>query len=262
MTAPAAMDGVLSALRYWLLRYRRTWRGTIVISVANPALFLTALGFGLGKLVDHRHSHYLNGSSYLAFLAPGLLAAAMMQTAYLESSGPVRVSARSGGAYRVAVAAPLSPRDIQLGHLLFVAFRLITSAAAFALVAYAFGAVPGSGVVPLVLAATLTGLAFATPVAAWAVTVERPTLIGAGFRFVIMPLYMFSGTFFAIAQLPAWLRAIARCTPLYQGVALARTAAHGGTGALSTGTHITYLAALVAVGVIAGARSYRRVLTA
>jgi lipooligosaccharide transport system permease protein len=243
MTAPAAMDGVLSALRYWLLRYRRTWRGTIVISVANPALFLTALGFGLGKLVDHRHSHYLNGSSYLAFLAPGLLAAAMMQTAYLESSGPVRVSARSGGAYRVAVAAPLSPRDIQLGHLLFVAL-------------------PGSGVVPLVLAATLTGLAFATPVAAWAVTVERPTLIGAGFRFVIMPLYMFSGTFFAIAQLPAWLRAIARCTPLYQGVALARTAAHGGTGALSTGTHITYLAALVAVGVIAGARSYRRVLTA
>ena len=66
------------AFAYWLLRYRRIWRGTIVISVANPVLFLTAMGAGLGTLVDHHDSSYLHGHSYLAFLAPGLLAAAMM----------------------------------------------------------------------------------------------------------------------------------------------------------------------------------------
>jgi lipooligosaccharide transport system permease protein len=258
----ASVDGVTRAWRYWLLRYRRTWRGTIVISVANPALFLAALGFGLGKLVDHEHSAYLHGSSYLAFLAPGLLAAAMMQTAYLESAGPVRMSARSSGVYRVAIATPLSPVDVLLGHLLFVAFRILTSAAAFGIVAWGFGAVPASRIVPLVLAATLTGLAFATPVAAWAVTVERPALLNGGFRFVIMPLYMFSGTFFAVAQLPGWLQAVARCTPLYQGVQLCRSVSLGELDPLAVTVHTTYLAVLVLAGLAVGARTFGRVLTA
>jgi lipooligosaccharide transport system permease protein len=254
--------GVLSAWRYWLLRYRRTWRGTIVISVANPALFLAALGFGLGKLVDHQHSHYLDGASYLAFLAPGLLAAAMMQTAYLESAGPVHSAARGAGVYRVATATPVSTADVFLGHLLFVAFRVFTSAVAFALVAWGFRAVPADGVAPLIVAATLTGLAFAAPVAAWAVTVERPAVLNGGFRFVIMPLYMFSGTFFAIAQLPGWLQAIARCTPLYQGVQLCRSASLGGSSASAITAHAGYLAALLIAGVAIGACTYRRVLTA
>jgi lipooligosaccharide transport system permease protein len=260
---PISVRGVTSALRYWLLRYRRTWRGTIVISVANPAQFLTALGFGLGKLVDHRHIHYLNGATYLAFLAPGLLAAAVMQTAYLESAGPVHVSARDAGVYRVAVAAPLSTLDVLLGHLLFVAFRILTSALAFALVACVFGAVDVVDVVPLTLAATLTGLAFAVPVAAWAVTVDRRASLTAGFRFVIMPLYMFSGTFFAIAQLPEWLQAIARCTPLYQGVQLCRAATGtAAAGAAIVTVHAVYLGALIAAGLAVAARTYERVLTA
>jgi lipooligosaccharide transport system permease protein len=257
-----SVAGTLSAGRYWLVRYRRTWRGTIVISVANPALFLAALGFGLGRLVDHKHSHYLNGASYLAFLAPGLLAAAMMQTAYIESAGPVHMSARGAGAYRVATATPVGPSEVFLGHLMFVSFRVFTSAVAFALVAWAFGAVPATGVVPLVLAATLTGLAFAAPVAAWAVTVERPAVLNGGFRFVIMPLYMFSGTFFAIAQLPGWLQAIARCTPLYQGVQLCRTASLGGSSAIVTLAHVGYLLALLLAGLAVGLRTYRQVLTA
>jgi lipooligosaccharide transport system permease protein len=259
MTMDFSLDGVVNGLRYWLMRYRRTWRGTIVISVANPALFLAALGFGLGKLVDHEHSHYLHGASYLAFLAPGLLAAAMMQTAYIESAGPVHISARAG-VYRVATTTPLSTQDVFLGHLLFIAFRILTSALAFALVATAFGAVPPSRAVPLALAATLTGLAFATPVAAWAVTVERQAVLTGGFRFVIMPLYMFSGTFFAIAQLPGWLQAVARCTPLYQGVQLCRTVSVGGGSLLASLAHIGYLAALVVAGLVVGSRTYQRVL--
>jgi lipooligosaccharide transport system permease protein len=257
-----SVDGVARAWRYWLLRYRRTWRGTIVISVANPALFLAALGFGLGALVDHRHSAYLHGSSYLAFLAPGLLAAAMMQTAYIEAAGPVHVSARSSGVYRVAVATPLSPQDVFFGHLLFMSFRIVTSATAFAVVACAFGAMPAQRVGPVVLAATLTGLAFAAPVAAWAVTVERPALLNGGFRFVIMPLYMFSGTFFAVAQLPGWLQAVVRCTPLFQGVQLCRSASLGGSDWLALAAHCGYLAAIVLAGLVVGSRTYARVLSA
>ncbi len=261
-TAPATRSRpVLRALGYWLLRYRRTWRGTIVISVANPLLFLTAMGAGLGTLVDHNNSAYLHGVSYLSFLAPGMLAAAMMQTAYLESAGPVLAAGRAGGSYRAALATPLRPADVCYGHLLFAGFRVLTSAAAFALVAMAFGAVPASRFVGVVAAATLTGLAFAAPVAAWAVTVERPPVLTAGFRFVIMPLYMFSGTFFPVAQLPGWLRVIAECTPLYQGVALCRAISLGTAGNLAALGHACYLLAMLGAGLVAGPRTYRAVLT-
>ena len=262
MHVTSSRSPVARALGYWLLRYRRTWRGTVVISVANPALFLTAMGVGLGPLVDRRHSPYLHGVGYLEFLAPGLLAAAMMQTAYLEAGFPVLTAAREGGSYRAALATPLAPADVYFGHLLFVAVRLVTSAAAFAVIAALFGAVPGTDVPALVGAAVLTGLAFAAPVAAGAVAVARPPVLNAVFRFVIMPLYMFSGTFFAVGQLPNWLQDVARCTPLYHGVQLCR----GATGAIAlstpaAGAHLAYLGALLGLGGWLGPRTYRAVLT-
>jgi lipooligosaccharide transport system permease protein len=250
------------ALAYWLLLYRRTWRGTIVISVANPALFLIGLGAGLGKLVDHHNSHYLHGHSYLAFLAPGLLAAAMMQTAYVQSAGPVRMAALPHGSYRAALATPLSAVDVQLGHLAFVAFRITTSGLAFCAVACAFHAFPLWRLPAVWGASLLTGLAFAAPVSAWAVGVERPAVLNGGFRFVLMPMYMFAGTFFSAEQLPEWLHVIVVCTPLYQGAQLCRALGLGTASATGALGHISYLVALIAVGVLAGSRRYTRVLTA
>jgi ABC-type multidrug transport system permease subunit len=250
------------ALAYWLLLYRRTWRGTIVISIANPALFLIAMGTGLGKLVDQHNSAYLHGHTYLAFLAPGLLAAAMMQTAYIQSAGPVHMAARPRGSYRAALATPLSPSDVFLGHLAFVAFRVATSALAFCFVAAALGAFSPARSVGVWAGAMLTGLAFGSPVAAWAVGVERPAVLNAGFRFVLMPMYMFAGTFFSAEQLPAWLHAVVVCTPLYQGAQLCRTVGLGTATLTGTVGHAAYLGTLVVAGVVAGRRRYARLLTA
>ncbi len=254
--------GVLNEARYWLIRYRRTWRGTAVISIANPVLFLTALGAGLGPLVNRHQSPYLHGVPYIAFLAPGLLAAAMMQTAFVESGGPVAISARPGGAYRAALATPVEPNELFLGHLLFIAFRLGSSGAAFALVAWGFGAIPGARLPAVVAAALLTGLAFAAPVAAWAVSVQRAALLTGLFRFVVMPLYMFSGTFFSPSQLPAWLHSIVAVTPLYHGVQLCRSLSLGTATATGIFEHVGYLVTLTVLGVAAGRVSYRRVLAA
>ncbi|MGH3202080.1 MAG: ABC transporter permease, partial [Streptosporangiaceae bacterium] len=109
-------------------------------------------------------------------------------------------------------------------------------------------------------AAVLTGLAFAAPIAAWAVTVKVANAFNYLFRFVMMPLMLFSGTFFPLSQLPAGLRALAYATPLWHGVALCRafslgTGIHDPIGMLG---HVAYLAALAAVGIWAGARTYRR----
>jgi lipooligosaccharide transport system permease protein len=258
----AALGGrARDALAYWLLLYRRTWRGTIVISIANPALFLIALGVGLGKLVDHHNSSYLHGHTYLAFLAPGLLAAAMMQTAYIMAAGPVRMAALPRGSYRAALATPLSPSDVLFGHLAFIAFRIATSALAFCVVAAAFGAFPAARVPGVCAGALLTGLAFAAPVAAWAVGVQRPAVLTGAFRFVLMPMYMFAGTFYSAEQLPRGLHAVVVCTPLYQGAQLCRTISLGTETAIGTLGHVAYLGVLVVAGVQAGRRRYAQVLT-
>ncbi|MEY9877642.1 lipooligosaccharide transport system permease protein [Streptacidiphilus sp. MAP12-33] len=255
---PLPQSPALRELGYWLHRYRRVWRGTVVISVANPLLFLTALGAGLGKLINAHAATALHGVPYLHFILPGLLAAAAMQTTYVESAGPVMQSMRTRGNYRAASATPLDPSDILHGHLMFVVLRVAMSGVMFALVGAAFGAVGAVRALLLVPCAVLIGLAFATPVMAWAVTVTRPVALNQMMRFGILPLYMFSGTFFPTTQLPRWLQAAAEVTPLWHGVELCRTLALGTATALATLVHVGYLAAMAAVGLWAARRSYRR----
>ncbi|WP_333771726.1 ABC transporter permease [Streptomyces sp. IBSBF 2435] len=262
--ATAQLDTLVArvpALRefgYWMRRYRRVWRGTVVMSVANPLLFLAAMGAGLGKLVDANHSGHLAGTPYLDFLAPGLLAASAMQNGFIEGAFPVFQSSRSRGNYPAAAATPMRPADILAGHLLFVAFRVLLSGVLFLAVVVAFGVVGPARAALAAGPVLLTGTAFAAPLMAWAVTVDRQSRLNGLYRFVVMPLYMFSGTFFPIGQLPHWLRAVAACTPLYQGVALTRAVALGDAQPGATAVHIGYLLALTAAGVWAARRAYVR----
>ncbi|MFI1098144.1 ABC transporter permease [Streptomyces sp. NPDC020917] len=251
----------LPALRefgYWMRRYRRTWRGSVVISVVNPLLFLTALGAGLGKLVDAHHSGQLAGTPYLHFLAPGLLAASAMQNGFIEGAFPVVQSAGPQGNYPAAAATPMRPGDILAGHLLFVAFRVLLSGMLFLAVVTAFGVVGPLRALLTAGPVLLTGLAFAAPLMAWAVAVDRQSRLNGLYRFVVMPLYMFSGTFFPIGQLPGWARPIAECTPLYQGVALTRVTALGTLHPGAAAVHLAYLLALAAAGTAWAGRRYVR----
>ncbi|MFC4035383.1 ABC transporter permease [Streptomyces polygonati] len=260
LTFPSAPPPALREFGYWMHRYRRVWRGTVVVSVVNPLLFLAAMGVGLGKLVDHGGSGYLHGASYLTFFAPGLLAAAAMQNAFVDSAGPAFQSARKRGNYRAAAATPMRPADVFAGHLLFMAFRIAISALAFVIVIVATGAVPWRHSPLLLPAALLTGLAFAAPIAAWAITVTQFARINGVFRFVLMPLYMFSGTFYSTEQLPGWLRSVIECTPLYHGIQLCRELALGTATPAATGVHIGYLVAMTTAGFLLGRRTYTRYL--
>jgi Nod factor-specific ABC transporter NodJ protein len=256
------MARALHAYRYWLKLYSRTWRGTIVISVANPLLFLLGIGVGLGHLVDQSHSAALGGISYSAFFAPGLLAASAMQTGFIESGGRVSTAASASGSYRAAATTPLEPDEIMAGHLMFVAFRLITSSAAFIVVMEAFGVTAGWWGLAVWPAALLTGLAFAAPIAAWAVTVRSFTKVNAFYRFVLLPMYMFSGTFFALSELPHGVRLIASVLPLAQGVDLCRSLSLGTASLPAVVGHVAYLLVLVVVGIVAARITYRRSLHA
>ena len=244
--------------RYWLTNYRRTWRGSIYSSVLSPLLYLGAMGIGLGTLVDAHGTARLGGLSYLAFLAPGLLAAAAMQAAVEESTYPVLGSVKWRRTYYAAAASPLRPADLFHGHLLFTTMRLTMNSAIFLAVMAVFGAVASPWALAALPAAVLTGLAFAAPVEAWAITVTKDTSFALIFRFGLIPLFLFSGTFFPITQLPAWLRPLAYFSPLWHGAALCRELSLGTATLAGALGHLAFLAAIVAVGLYAGAKTYRR----
>jgi lipooligosaccharide transport system permease protein len=246
------------SFRFWLTDYRRTWRGSIYSSVLNPVLFLGALGLGLGSLVSQRGTTGLGGVSYLVYLAPGLLPASAMATAVGEATYPVFGSVKWNRTCQAAVATPLRPADLFHGHVLFVTMRLAMNSAIFLAVAAAMGAVRSAWVLAALPVAVLTGLAFATPIEAWSITRAKDTSFTMIYRFGMIPLYLFSGTFFPVTQLPGWLRPIAYATPLWHGVTLCRELSLGTAQPASSLGHAGYLAAVALAGLAAGQRTYRR----
>ncbi len=262
MAQAYAQSFAVRQFRFWITNYRRTWRGTIYSGVLNPVLYLGAMGLGLGTLVDAHGTSSLGGVSYLAFLAPGLLAASAMQTAMGESTYPVFGSVKWLKTYQAAIASPLRPADLFHGHLLFTAMRLAMNSVVFLAVMAAFGAVRSPWAIVGLPAAVLTGMAFATPIEAYTMTCTKDTSFAMVFRFGIIPLFLFSGTFFPISQLPVYIRPLAYITPLWHGVALCRSLSLGTVQPGASAVHVGYLVAVTALGIIAGNRTYQRRLYA
>ena len=190
------------AFRCWLTVYRRIWRSSIWSSVLGPLFYLGAMGLGLGGLVDRHGTASLGGVSYLAFVAPAILATGAMNTAMGEASYPVFGSVKWNKIYIAAQASPLRPGDIYRGHLMFMTMRIAMNAALVTVYMWTLGATTSAWVVLAWPAATLTGLAFAAPIAAWAVLVKSENNFAYMFRFGMMPLMLFSGTFFPLVPAP------------------------------------------------------------
>ena len=244
------------ALAYWLTSYRRVWRGSLFSGFLSPVFFLVAMGFGLGALVDAGDG--IAGVGYVAFIAPGILAAQAMQTAVIESTYPVLGAVKWQRQYHAMLAAPLGPYDIVLGHLAFILMRVVITSTSFLLVAWALGAIGSPWAVLALPVAALCGMAHAAPVFAFAVRQEVDGGFAMLFRFVILPMFLFSGTFFPVDQLPSWLELVARVTPLWHAVDLCRSLALGtATPAAATG-HVAYLLLWVVMGLWLAVRSFRR----
>ncbi len=253
------MDLALRSYEFWLWRYRRVWRGSVATSVVNPVFYLAALGVGLGSLVNHsatRPGHV----SYIDFVAPGMLAAAAMQTAAAEASFPVLAAMKWVRQYHAQLASPLGIRDVLVGHQLFVLTRVAMSSAIYLGVIAAFGAIHSPYGLLTWPAAVLTGGAFASPIAAYSagVAYRSGAEFNPLFRFGIVPMFLFSGTFFPVSRLPVPLDWVAYATPLWHGVALCRDLTLGRVGALADCGHAVYLVAWFAVGVFIALRMYRR----
>jgi lipooligosaccharide transport system permease protein len=244
-------------LEFFLAQYRRVWRATLVSSVVTPVVYLLALGVGMGAFVGDITFHG-NTYPYFEFVAPGLLAATAMQLASFEASWPVLSAIKWSRQYHAMLASPLRVRDVVIGHQTFIAARMFVTAAIYLLVIVAFGGVESPLAVLAVPVAVLVGLAYSLPIAAWGARTENEASFVAIFRFFILPMFLFSGTFFPITQLPAPLTFIAYLTPLWHGVDLARQLMLGDVVPASALLHVAYLLAVITAGFVAALHTYRR----
>jgi lipooligosaccharide transport system permease protein len=236
--------------------YRRNWKATVVSSVGLPVLYLLAMGLGFGSQV--RPGALTGGVSYLQYLTPALIATAAVQTAAGESTFPILSGFKWQKHYLGAAATPITPAQIVGGQFIWIGLRLFLSCAAFVAVAAAIGAVTSAGVLLSLVFAVMTGLSFAAPVVAFAASIKgEGNAFNPLFRFVVVPMTLFAGTFFPVSSLPAVVRPIAWITPLWHGTELARGAAFGTLRLWPTIGHIAFLLALMAVGVALSRRRFR-----
>ena len=229
--------------QYWVTLYRRTWRGSVFTSFLTPFLYLAAMGVGLGSFVDSNSgSAALGGISYLAFIAPGLLATTALTTAVGESTYPVMGGFKWDRTYVSMAASPLEPSDILLSHLVLVAFRILTSCAVFIVVLAAFGALATwwGGLAALAVS-VLLGMANATPVFALSARLAEPSAFALVYRLGLIPMFLFSGAFFPISQLPAGVAWVAYLTPIWHGVDLSRMLTLDSVQWLPALGHVAYL---------------------
>jgi len=254
MTVLAASGRVWQ--RNWLV-YKRLWHRSLAFGFLQPVLFLTAMGLGLGTLIG-TDSEAFGGFEYIDWLGPGLLAAMAMQTATFESTYPIMNKIMWGRNYEAMLSTPLGIRHIVIGELGWSAFRIGSLAAVFLVVLFLFG-VPRSPLALLAIPFTiLIGLAFSACLIAFTATQKNDVGFSAIFRFVINPLFLFSGTFFPLTQLPDQVEWVPWLTPLFHGVELVRGSILGALDPAAALVHVAILMAMFAVGAWLAERTLTR----
>jgi lipooligosaccharide transport system permease protein len=259
--APGRVRGVLLVVEHFWVWYRGNWRATVVSTVLQPLLFLLAFGVGFGSLVDSTGgaAAATGGADYLVWLAPALLAVSAVQTGAFESTYPVLSGFKWQRVFHAITAGPITPAQVALGHLLWVALKSTGAGAVYVGVIALFGGVQSPGIVVSLLAAVLAGAAVAALVTAFSATLENEgAAFNALFRFVVIPMTLFSGTFFPVDRLPSWVQPVAWVSPLWHGTELARAGALDRWQPLAALGHTAYLLALLALGVVLAMRRFTR----
>ena len=234
---------------YWTTVYKRTWKGTAITSFVMPLFYVGAMGVLLGGFIDSGDAQLEGAASYLAFVAPGLVAPHAMQTATGEVTWPVMGMIKWHRTYYGMTATPLAVADVVAAHLMFVVFRVATSCGVFLVVMSFFGVFESvAGVLVAFFVQVLIGMSFAGIFFAYAATLKSEAGFAVIYRLLVMPLFLFSGAFFPVANLSAPLELLAKLTPLWHGVDLTRMLVLDRVDGPLALVHVAYLVVLSAVG--------------
>lgn len=236
---------VHGALRLWQRNatlYRRAWKVNVFPNFIEPVMYLLAIGLGLGLYIGDR----ILGVDYVVFIAPGLIAASAMNGAVFDATFNVFVKLRFAHLYDAIITTPLEPQDVALGELLWATTRAAIYGTAFLLVTLALGYVATPWAVLVPAAVALIGACFG--LIGLIVTSRIPAidLFSYFFTMFVTPLFLFSGIFFPVSDLPQAAQPIAWITPLHHGVELLRALTLTGDLAVA-GSHALWLLAVAAL---------------
>lgn len=234
------------------IRAMRSYLKTLLVtSVGTPLGYMFAFGIGLGSLVDaNSGGQGVGGVSYLAFLAPALLAAAAVTVAAEECTYPMMMGFKWNPIFYAMNAAPISGNQITNGMVIGVLVRMLPTATIYFVIMVLFGAVPSAWGFVSIFVATLTGIAVGLVIMPYTASIEEDKGQMAMIqRFGILPMFLFSGTFFPLEQLPVYLQWIGWISPLWHGTQLGRVVTFGlAEPAWLTVVHVAYLLGLCVIG--------------
>jgi lipooligosaccharide transport system permease protein len=236
--------------------YRRNWK-LLATGLAEPFLYLLSIGVGVGALVGKVP---VSGRQveYESFVAPALLATSAMNGAIFDATFNFFFKIKYAHTFDAMLATPLGVGDVAVGEMGWSLARSSIYAASFLLTMTAFGLVDSWWAVLALPAATMIGMAFAG-VGMAATTYMRSFVHFDYVNLALIPLFLFSATFFPITRYPDALQWVVRATPLYQGVALERGLILGDVSWALAG-HVVYLLVLGAIGLRITARRLGRML--
>jgi lipooligosaccharide transport system permease protein len=245
----------LAVLERNALAYRRMW-WAFLSGFAEPFLYLASIGIGVGALVGDIELADGTTVPYEVFVAPGLFAVAAMNGAIMDTTFNFFIKFKYGKVYDAILATPVSTHDVAYGEVGWAVLRGAVYASAFLAAMFAFGLVEsGWGLLALPIA-MLISFAFAGA-GLGAATYMRSFVDFDYISLVLVPSFLFSATFFPLAEYPVWIGRVVALTPLYQGVAMSRRAVLGDL----SWTMIPQAAYLAAMGIVGCRVAARRLGT-
>jgi lipooligosaccharide transport system permease protein len=237
--------------------FRHAW-AVLVSGLFEPVFYLFSLGVGLGALIGDVDTGHGQLVDYAVFVAPALMASAAMTGAVYDATFNIFFKLKYAKLYDSVLATPLGPRDVAVGEISWALMRGLFYSVAFLLVAAVAGVVTSWWAVLAVPAASLIGFAFAA-VGMAATTFMRSWQDFDYVQLAILPLFLFSATFYPLSTYPDSWQWVVELTPLYHGVALVRGLMLGEVGAQLL-VHVAYLTVMGLAGTVFAARRIERLL--
>jgi lipooligosaccharide transport system permease protein len=231
--------------------YRRSWM--IVFSgFFEPLFYLFALGTGLHHLVGTVIGPGGHVLRYTAYIAPALLASSAMNGAVFDSTTNVFWKMRYAHLYDAMLATSLGPLDVAVGEISWALLRGGLYSVGFVVVMAAMGLITswwGLLMLPVALLIALAFAAIGMALTSYSKTFQDLELITTA----LLPMFLFSGTFYGLGVYPRWLQIVVECLPLNHGIVLMRDL---NAGVMNVGMlgHLAYFVVMAAVGIVVAAR--------
>jgi lipooligosaccharide transport system permease protein len=207
----------------------RWWKSIVAFGLGNPTLYLLSVGIGIGTLVDNSlGGNGIDGVNYLTFLAPALLATAGIQGAMEEVTWPTLQGFTWDKTFFSMNATAITGRQIANGILLAALARCVIQVFLYSICLLAFGAITWQSIPILLLVSCTAGIGFGAIMLGFAASIKDDdgvfALVG---RFIVTPMFMFSGTFYPITSLPIYLQWIGWISPQWHATNLGRAMSYG-----------------------------------